>query len=232
MGCWIRESNLVMKKLAIIHTTPVTVEPLKALAGELLPDYKVVNFVDDSILPQLGENGGDVSAVEERLVHYARFAEQVGADAILSACSSVGELAPKLRQAVSIPIVRIDEAMAEEAVRRGSRIGVAATLATTLNPTLALLRRKAAESRKSVDIQSHLVDAAYQRLIAGDREGHDTLLAEALTDLVAGVDVVVLAQASMARVLPLLSEGLRDKFLTSPRLGMERVQAALHEARA
>jgi Asp/Glu/hydantoin racemase len=144
----------------------------------------------------------------------------------------VGELATKLRQAVSVPVVRIDEAMAEEAVRRGSRIGVAATLATTLNPTLALLRRKAAEADKAVDIQSRLVDAAYQRLIAGDRDGHDRLLAEALTELVAGVDVVVLAQASMARVLPMLPETLREKFLTSPRLSMERVQAALREALA
>ena len=64
-----------MPKLAIIHTTPATVEPLKALAQEVMPGVEVINFVDDSILPQLRDNGGDISAVSNRLVHYAIFAE-------------------------------------------------------------------------------------------------------------------------------------------------------------
>ena len=63
-----------MPKLAIIHTTPATVEPLKALAAEMLADCELVNFVDDSILPQLAKNGGNLFEVEERLIHYASFA--------------------------------------------------------------------------------------------------------------------------------------------------------------
>src|SRR5215216_7449894 len=108
-----------MPRLAIIHTTAATVDSLKALSAEVLPERELINFVDDSILPQLALSGGNLSEVEERLIHYARFAEQVGADVILEACSSVGELVPKMQAAVSIPIVRIDEAMAEEAVQRG-----------------------------------------------------------------------------------------------------------------
>jgi Asp/Glu/hydantoin racemase len=216
-----------MPKVAVIHTTPVTVDTFKTLAAEVLPGYEVVNFVDDSILPQLRENGGDVSAVEDRLMHYAHFAEQVGADAILSACSSVGELAARMRQEVHIPVVRVDDAMAEEAVRRGERIGVAATLATTLRPTLALLRAKADAAGKTVQLEPLLVDSAYQKLMAGDREGHDTLLADALAGAAMKNDVVVLAQASMARVLPRLPEGIRDKFLTSPPLAIQNLKAAL-----
>src|SRR5688572_14749077 len=86
-----------MTKLAIIHTTSATVETMKALAAEFLPGHEVINFVDDSILPQLGQNGGDLTEVEERLVHYARFAAQVGANAILEACSSVGEVVAKMQ---------------------------------------------------------------------------------------------------------------------------------------
>jgi Asp/Glu/hydantoin racemase len=216
-----------MPKVAVIHTTPVTVDTFKALAAEVLPGYDVVNFVDDSILPQLRDNGGDVSAVEDRLMHYAHFAEQVGADAILSACSSVGELTNKMRQNVHIPVVRVDDAMAEEAVRRGERIGVAATLATTLRPTLALLQSKADAAGKIVFVEPLLVDSAYQKLIAGDREGHDTLLSDALAGAAMENEVVVLAQASMARVLPRLPEGIRDKFLTSPPLAIQSLKAAL-----
>lgn len=215
------------KKIAIIHTTPATLEPLKSLAAELLPGCEVMNFMDDSILPQLARNSGDLGEVEDRLFQYARFAEAAGANAILSACSSVGELVPKARQVVSIPVVRIDEAMAEEAVRRGRRIGVAATLATTLNPTLRLLQSKAQAAGKAVELIPLLVEAAYQRLMAGDKEGHDELLAEALAGLARSTDVVVLAQASMARVSACLPASEQPKFLSSPRLGMESVRQAL-----
>ncbi|HEX8683635.1 MAG TPA: aspartate/glutamate racemase family protein [Ardenticatenaceae bacterium] len=220
-----------MTKLAIIHTSPVTVEVFKALAAEVLPGMEVANWVDDSILPQLAENGGAVGEVEERLVQYTRFAEQVGADVILHACSSVGEVVARTREQVSVPVVRVDEAMAEEAVRRGERIGVAATLATTLNPTLALLRRKAEEAGKEATVEPLLVDAAYQKLLAGDREAHDEILAEALAGLAERVDVVVLAQASMARVVPRLPEAQQGKVLSSPRLAMERVREVVEGQR-
>ena len=216
-----------MTKLAIIHTTSATVDTMKTLAAELLPGCEVVNFVDDSILPQLGQNGGDLTAVEERLVHYARFAEQVGADVILEACSSVGEVVTKMQSAVSIPIVRIDDAMAEYAVQRGEHLGVAATLPTTLQPTTHLLRAKAQAAGKEVEITPLLIDGAYQKLMAGDRDGHDNLLVEKLGELARTVDTIVLAQASMARVLPRLSAADQGKVLVSPRLAMERVQNVL-----
>ena len=216
-----------MSKLAIIHTTAATVESLKALASELVPGVEIVNFVDDSILPQLRDNGGDVSQVEDRLLHYAEFAQQVGADAILSACSSVGEVAAQMRERVSVPVVRIDDAMAEAAVARGGVIGVAATLPTTLEPTQRLIRAKAFEQGRTVTIKTRLVDSAYQRLMAGDPAGHDALLAEALEAFAGEADVVVLAQASMARVLDRLPEDVRGRFLTSPRLAMEQVKVAL-----
>lgn len=213
-----------MTRLAIIHTTSATVDSMKVLANEMLPSIELVNFVDDSILPQLGQNGGNLTEVEERLVHYARFAEQVGADVILEACSSVGEVVPKMQSAVSIPIVRIDDAMAEEAVQRGTRLGVAATLATTLQPTTRLLKSKAEAAGKQVGVTPLLIEGAYQKLMAGDRDGHDNLLVEKLQELARNVGVVVLAQASMARVLPRLSAADQDKILTSPRLAMERVK--------
>jgi glutamate racemase len=216
-----------MTKLAIIHTTPATLDSMKALAAEILPDCNLINFVDDSILPQLGENGGNLSQVEERLVHYARFAEQVGADVILEACSSVGEVVAEMQSAVSIPIVRIDESMAEQAVQRGETVGVAATLSTTLQPTARLLRVKAQAAGKRVEIHPLLIEGAYQKLMAGDREGHDNLLIEKLKDLARTMDVVVLAQASMARVLPRLSLMEQNKILVSPRLAMERVKAVI-----
>jgi aspartate/glutamate racemase len=216
-----------VKKLAIIHTTPVTVDSLKELAREVVGEIEIINFVDDSILPQLAGNGGDLSAVEDRWMHYAQFAEQAGADCIMSACSSVGQLADRADSRMSVPVLRIDEAMAEEAVRRAARIGVAATLQTTLAPTMQLIRDKAAQAGKEVEIVPALAEKAYGKLMQGDREGHDEELTKTLVDLAGRVDVVVLAQASMARVVSSLPEEQSGKFLSSPRLGMERVKKVL-----
>jgi aspartate/glutamate racemase len=162
--------------------------------------------------------------VEERLIQYARYAEQAGASIILNACSSVGEIVTKANGQVKVPVVRIDEAMAEEAINHGKRIGVIATLSTTLKPTVKLIKEKADECNKKVEIQAVLAEEAYQHLISGGKESHDSILAEALTKLASEADIVVLAQASMARVVTKLPLKQQDMFLTSPELGMERVK--------
>ncbi|WP_123040250.1 aspartate/glutamate racemase family protein [Cohnella candidum] len=210
-------------KLAIIHTTSVTVDSLKTLAAEVMPEWDIINFVDDSILPQLAANGGRIEEVQERWSAYARFAEQQGAACVVSACSSVGEAAEAARLEVGVPVKRIDEAMAEEAVTLGGTIGVAATLASTLGPTIRLIERKAQAAGKTIDIKQGLASEAYRLLMSGDREGHDRVLADMLLKLVEEADIVVLAQASMARVVSSLPEELRAKFLTSPRLGLTRI---------
>lgn len=99
------------RSVAVIHTTPVTIEPLKALIAESL-DVEVINFVDASILPQLQRTEGDLSSVARRLLQYAKVAQELGVQAVLNACSSVGPLVTELRAAVGIPVIRIDEAMA------------------------------------------------------------------------------------------------------------------------
>lgn len=214
----------MVTRLAIIHTTPVTIEPLKGLANDILPGYQIMNFLDDTILPELLRNGGDIGAVADRWLTYARFAEQAGADCVLSACSSVGELADLANQKQSVPVLRIDEAMAQAAIRRGKRIGVAATLPTTLNPTTKLLQREADMSGIEIQLETLLAEEAYQRLMDGDKAGHDQILGDELLKLVARTDVVVLAQASMAAVVTTLPTDVQQKFLTSPRLGLERIK--------
>lgn len=215
------------KKLAIIHTTPVTIEPLKELATKMIGDCEIINLVDDSILPQLSKNGGNIQEIAHRWESYAKVAEQLGADCILNACSSIGELVSYTQPKVSTPIVRIDDAMAEFAINSAEKIGVAATLETTLKPTLELLKQKASDKKKTVEFEPILVATAYQKLIANDKEGHDLDLSVALRDLAKKVDIVVLAQASMARVVSTFPIEEQSQFVTSPELGMDAVKRTL-----
>jgi thiamine monophosphate synthase len=121
--------------LVIIHTGPVTVQPLNALAPDLLPGVRVVNLVDDSLLKDTMAAGMVTPAVTRRLTQYMMIAQDMGADLILNACSSVREAADVGAKLVSVPVTKIDTAMARHAVGSASRIGVAATVQTTLDPT-------------------------------------------------------------------------------------------------
>lgn len=139
------------------------------------------------------------------------------------------EVVELARNEVTVPIVRIDEAMAEEAIKRGNKIGVIATLSTTMNPTLKLLKDTAKKLEKKVDFQPDLAEEAYKLLISGDQKGHDALLVEHMSNLSEQTDIVVLAQASMARSVPLLEKNQQRKFLTSPKFGIMSVKQILEE---
>lgn len=221
-----------MTKVAVLHTSFVfvTVEPaINDLLAELLPDAEVIHFVDSDVLAQVGRDGGITDASTDRMVHLAQAAEAAGADIIFNACSSLGPTMDTAKQVVRTPIVKIDDAMALEAAKAGTEVGVLATVATTLDPTSDLVLAKAAELGREVHIHQKLTEGAFQVLMGGDREAHDDMVSKEAAELAKDVDVIVLAQASMARLAPRLSKETGLPVLGSPRLGVsdlaERVRA-------
>jgi Asp/Glu/hydantoin racemase len=213
--------------VAVIHTSPATVDVFSKLIAARLPQARVFNLLDDSVLPQLRDNGGDIAAVLPRWREYARIAREQGADLILNACSSIGELCAPVERELGIRIVRVDSAMAARAVADAQRVAVVATLASTLGPTTRLLAETARAQSREVQVLPMLVEGAYAALVAGDRERHDDLVAETLARAANEADRVVLAQASMARVLPRLSADQQARCLVSPELAVESVVQAL-----
>lgn len=209
--------------LVIIHTGPVTVQPLNALAPDLLPGVRVVNLVDDSLLKDTMAAGMVTPAVTRRLTQYMMIAQDMGADLILNACSSVREAADVGAKLVSVPVTKIDTAMARHAVSSASRIGVAATVQTTLDPTVRLIEQTARDSGKSVTVTRQLCEGAFAALLAGEGARHDEIVARNLIELAKTVDLIVLAQVSMGRVADSLGDQVSVPVLTSPRLGMEQV---------
>ncbi|MEB0113749.1 aspartate/glutamate racemase family protein [Variovorax sp. RTB1] len=215
-----------MKTVAVVHTGPATVQPIKQQFQELLPDVRVINIVDDSLLNDVIAAGHLTEAVAGRILTYMQEGQKMGAVAILNACSSVGEAATAARAGLSIPVVKIDERMAERAVALGPRIGVVATVRTTLEPTIRLIRVKAEETGQQIEISEGLAEGAFQALLEGKTEAHDEVVRRTILSLVDKVDVIVLAQASMARLTSSLGD-LKVPVLSSPRSGVEAVRALL-----
>jgi Asp/Glu/hydantoin racemase len=215
-----------MKTVVVVHTGPATMQPIKQQFEDLLPDVRVVNLMDDSLLNDAIAAGHLTEAITGRLFSYMQLGQNMGATVLLNACSSIGEAASAARAAISVPIVKIDDAMAEQAVATGARIGVVATVRTTLEPTVRLIRAKAAEVGKTPEVIEALAEGAFEALLAGHAGQHDDILRRTIQSLVGRVDVIVLAQASMARLAPALAD-LGVPVLSSPRSGVEAVRRVL-----
>ena len=222
---------MTAKTVYAIHTGPVLVDVIRSLAKELMPGVRVVNVVDDGLLAEVRKAGELTTAVSRRLVGYGVIAAASGADAILNCCSSVGEAAELLQKVIEIPVVRIDDAMARQAVKLGPRIAVVATLATTLEPTKRLIARRANEGRHDVKLTSYVAGEAFDSLLAGDGAKHDALVNEVIDRAMRENDVVVLAQGSMARLVAAREPG-HVLVLTSPREGVKSLYAHLQGKQA
>ncbi len=185
-----------MTRVALLHTGAVVIGPVSDRVRAAVPDATVVNYLDDRIVADLGDPDRAAS-VPARVTDLVRAAQRGGADVVMLTCSSISHLASPAAAEVGIPVLRIDEAMADEAARH-RRVAVLATLPTTLVPTVDLVRERAALAGRAVEVTKTVVDGAFAAVAAGDRARHDSLVAAEIERVAAGTDVVVLAQASMA----------------------------------
>jgi Asp/Glu/hydantoin racemase len=225
----------VSKKIAILHTSLVfiSVEPvINDLISELIPDAEVMHFVDSDVLATVVREHGISSSSEIRMTHLAQAAEAAGADIIFSACSSLGPALDVAAQNVRTPVVKIDEAMAMQAASDGARIGVLATVSTTLGPTSDLIQAKADEVGRSITLERRLCEGAFPVLMSGDRDKHDAMVIEQAMDLAKSVDMIVLAQASMSRLAGVLQEKTKMTVLSSPRIGVDYLARRVAELAA
>jgi Asp/Glu/hydantoin racemase len=213
-----------MKTLGFVHTSATLVPLFQDLTKQHLTDVETFNIVDDSLIKDVIKKGKLEPNTASRVVNHIKAAEEAGADVILVTCSSIGRAIETAATLSSVPVIRVDQAMADEAVQTGKNIGVIATLPTTLEPTSDLVKRRAEKAGKDVNITSKLCNGAFEALMSGDAAKHDEMVAKALKELMQTVDVIVLAQASMARVVDGLStDEKKVPILASPAIAMKKL---------
>lgn len=216
-----------LKRIVAVYTGKGLAAPLEALFKEHIEDCRFTNIIDDSIIHDVIQAGVVTKAVIRRLIGYYQAAADMGADLVLNTCSSVGEVVDIARNIISVPILKIDEPMAKEAVENFDKIAVLATLPSTLNPTIRLIQSQAKALNKNVQVFDGLADGAYQALISGKPQEHDRLILEA-AERVAGVaDCIVLAQGSMGRMQKELEEKSGKTVLASPPLCVRHIKSLL-----
>lgn len=216
-------------KVALVYTgtTPELIELVEKEVRQLLPkDTEIISNQDPSIIAEVRDAGYVTAPPAARLVSMFMKAVLDGADAILNICSSVGEVADAAQDIgkyTGIPIVRIDEEMCREAVKKGTRIGVMATLSTTLTPTKNTIMRVAREMNKHVELVDVLVDGGFGL----DQGQFKELMTKYAGEICDKVDVILFAQGSMAYCEEYIHEKYGIPVLSSPRFGALALKEAL-----
>jgi len=220
-----------MKKIGLIHTSATLVPVFQQLFSEKSIQADVFNIVDDSLIKDVIEKGRLEEKTAQRVINYVVSAEEAGADLIMVTCSSIGRAVERAAEKASVPVLRVDQPMADRAVAEGKRIGVIATLPTTLEPTSDLVLRRAQKAGKEVELVSRLCEGAFEALMGGDAGKHDEMVIQALRELSGQVDVILLAQASMARAVNQIPENERKvPVFSSPGIAVDHVAALCHES--
>ena len=117
--------------------------------------------------------------------------------------------------------------MLRHAVMNFTRISVIATAGATLNPTMNQLESIALETGREVASRAILCKGAYDAYLNGDLEEHDRIVKGYLLEAARDSDVIVLAQASIARVASQLHDEIDVPVLTSPELAVKRLADVL-----
>jgi Asp/Glu/hydantoin racemase len=215
--------------LVLVHTVPPLIDLFQRLAAELLPGVRVLHVLDEPLLERVRLRGSLAAGDSLRLLTHVQEAAQIGAAAVLVTCSTISPCVDDIRRRAEVPLLRIDEAMIAAAVQAGRRIGVIATNRTTLEPTRQLLLAAASQQGRAIAVEMCMVEGALPALLNGDGAAHDLLVGTAMMDLAQRVDVMVLAQASTARVLACLEPGtLGVPVLSSPHLALRAAAALLN----
>jgi Asp/Glu/hydantoin racemase len=207
-------------RIALIHALKHSIVPIEASFARLWPDAKLMNLLDDSLSADLARDGELTDAMTERFLSIGRYVTSTGSDAILFTCSAFGPCIEAVaREYAPMPVLKPNEAMIEQAVKQGRKIG----LLSTFPPTLASMPR---EFPSSVEIVPKLAEGAMAALDRGDRAEHDLIVTEASKDL-RGCDVVALAQYSMAPAATMVADATGRPVLTTPDSAVSKLKSAL-----
>ena len=207
-------------RIALIHALKHSIVPIEASFARLWPDATIMNLLDDSLSADVARDGCLTSAMTDRFLALGRYVAATRADALLFTCSAFGPCIEAVaREQAPMPVLKPNEAMIEQAVARGHRIGLLSTFAPTL-------KSMPAEFPSSVQVVPKLAEGALAALDRGDRAEHDRLVARASRDL-RDCDLIALAQYSMAPAAALVAESSNLPVLTTPDSAVKKLKELL-----
>jgi len=201
-------------------------QPIGEAFRQLWPTARVTHMLEDSLSADLAADGRLTAHMVDRFVTLARYAQECGADALLFTCSAFGLAIEAAAAAVPIPVLKPNEAMLEEALTAGNRIGLLATFEPSIPSLMAELEEMAQQKKIALEITARAIPAALKALHAGCTADHDRLIADAAHEI-GDCDALILGQFSMASAARAIPARPRRRVLTSPHSAVTRLKQLL-----
>ena len=219
----------MIRKIGFVHTNVPIANLFKQLVAEHLSEVQTFHIVDDSLIQDILQVGEMTPAILKRLSAQMILAREAGADLIMCTCSSMSPGVDVARKLVDVPVLKVDDPMAEKAVEMANTVGVLATAKSTFIPSTELIKSWAEQKGRSVRVEGVLCEEAFDFFFRGDMKAYDDLIKEEGLKLASKVDVLVLAQASMSHLANEIEMASKKPVLTSPRLAIEALKALLKQ---
>lgn len=204
-----------MALVGLVHTTRLVVDSLHSVVAEQCPGNEINHVMDEGILRRLSTLGTITPEIVQWLSNMVHSAESAGADLAVVSCSSISPCVNEVRNRVGIPVLKVDEPMMEYAIRNSGRIGLLMTNPTTETPSTLLFEEVRERLKSSATLETRLCPNAFAKLNRGDIEGHDTEVVETVKNLLDDVEIVMLAQISIARVKRQIDPVISSRVLSS-----------------
>ena len=103
------------KRIALIHATPVAMQPVMEAFRHGWTDVDTFNVLDDALSTDLARAGTLTEALQQRIAALAAYAAGIGVDGILYTCSAFGEAIEAVARTARMPVLKPNEAMFEAA---------------------------------------------------------------------------------------------------------------------
>jgi Asp/Glu/hydantoin racemase len=219
-------------RICFLHSVSNLYSLFNELCAKHLPEARLTHISDESLIQRALVAGGLTPAIIKRVCEHVAAAEEAGADVIQVTCSSLSPAVPTAQQLVSIPVLTVDEPVARKLVQQYRHIGVIATAVSTLEPSTRMVEAMAAQMNKAINVTPVFCAGAYDAFFRGDLTTHDEIVMGQLRQLMNQVEVVLLAQVSMARLANQLSnEDKKVPVEISPEYAVMRLKEVLSAVR-
>ena len=213
-------------RIVLIHAVPMAIEPIKCAFNELWPEPEIVNLFDDSLSVDRVKSNVLTTDMEKRFSDLGNYAQSIGADGILFTCSAFGPAIDKVANNLTIPVLKPNEAMFEQALKTGHKIGMLATF----EQSIASMSKEFCEIRNSLSatgsLDTKLVEGAMEFLRQGNQIEHNELIAKTAATF-KHCDVLMLAQFSMVSAKSAVFRELNVPVLTAPEAAVKKLRGIL-----
>ena len=213
-------------RIALVHATPIAVEPIARSFQEIWPEADPVGILDDGLALDRATAGALTDDLARRIVALGQYGLSTRAKAILYTCSAFGPAIEAAARLLPVPVLKPNEAMFEEALRSGDNIGMIATF----GPAVAMMEQEFAEQaariKPNARLTSWLALGAIEALRAGDEAAHNRRVAEGVVAL-GERDAILLAHFSTSRAGKACRASTTRPVLSSPDAAVRKLRRLL-----